>query len=136
MQQDVSLKGAAEYGQLAEEDLDILQNIEQRVLWLTTYLLHYINKLRPSPDDLKVGGHQASSASLVSILTALYVAVLRPEDQVAVKPHAAPVFHVIQYLLGNLSLDALCTLRDLGGIQAYPNRTKDRGRRPGYSAQY
>ena len=85
MQQDVSLKGAAEYGQLAEEDLDILQNIEQRVLWLTTYLLHYINKLRPSPDDLKVGGHQASSASLVSILTALYVAVLRPEDQVAVR---------------------------------------------------
>jgi pyruvate dehydrogenase E1 component len=106
-------------------DLDILRSIEQRVLWLTTYLLHYINKLRPSPDDLKVGGHQASSASLVSILTALYCAVLRPEDHVAVKPHAAPAFHVIQYLLGNLSLEALRTLRDLGGVQAYPNRTKD-----------
>lgn len=110
---------------LADDDLAVLQTIERRVLWLTTYLLHHINKLRPSPDDLKVGGHQASSASLVSILTALYAAVLRPEDHVAIKPHAAPTFHVIQYLLGSLSLDALCTLRDLGGIQAYPNRTKD-----------
>ena len=103
----------------------MLRSIERRVLWLTTYLLHYINKLRPSPDDLKVGGHQASSASLVSILTALYGAVLRPEDHVAVKPHAAPAFHVVQYLLGRLRLEALRTLRDLGGVQAYPNRTKD-----------
>ncbi len=110
---------------LSEDDLLVLQQVEQRVLWLTTYLLHYINKLRPSPDDLKVGGHQASSASLVSLLTALYCAVLRPEDHVAVKPHAAPVFHVLQYLLGYLPADALRTLRDLGGLQAYPNRTKD-----------
>ncbi|MGQ4809575.1 Pyruvate dehydrogenase E1 component [Candidatus Entotheonellaceae bacterium PAL068K] len=110
---------------LSEVELDILQRIERRVLWLTTYLLHYINKLRPNPDDLKVGGHQASSASLVSLLTALYFVVLRPEDHVAVKPHAAPVFHIIQYLLGNLSQEALRTLRDLGGVQAYPNRTKD-----------
>jgi len=65
------------------------------VLWLTTYLLHYINKIRPSPDDVKVGGHQASSASLVSLLTALYCTVLRPEDRIAIKPHAAPVFHVL-----------------------------------------
>lgn len=103
----------------------MLRRIEQRVLWLTTYTLHYINKIRPSPDDLKVGGHQASSASLVSILTALYFTVLRPEDQVAVKPHAAPAFHVIQYLLGNLPQAALRTLRDLGGLQSYPHRTKD-----------
>lgn len=112
-------------GGLSADDLDTLRRIERRVLWLTTYLLHYINKIRPSPDDLKVGGHQASSASLVSLLTALYCVVLRPQDQVAVKPHAAPVFHVIQYLLGNLSRDTLRTLRDLGGLQAYPNRTKD-----------
>ena len=110
---------------LSTTDLDILQTIERRVLWLSTYLLHYINKLRPSPDDLKVGGHQASSASLVSVLTALYCVVLRPQDHVAVKPHAAPVFHVLQYLLGNLPLATLQTLRDLGGLQAYPNRTKD-----------
>jgi pyruvate dehydrogenase E1 component len=112
-------------GRLSADDLDMLRRIERRVLWLTTYLLHYINKIRPSPDDLKVGGHQASSASLVSLLTALYCVVLRPQDQVAIKPHAAPVFHVIQYLLGNLSRDILRTLRDLGGLQAYPNRTKD-----------
>ena len=110
---------------IGENDLFVLQQVEQRVLWLTTYLLHYINKLRPSPDDLKVGGHQASSASLVSLLTALYCVTLRPDDHVAIKPHAAPVFHVLQYLLGFLPADALRTLRDLGGLQAYPNRTKD-----------
>lgn len=110
---------------IGDHDLLVLQQVEQRVLWLTTYLLHYVNKLRPSPDDLKVGGHQASSASLVSLLTALYCATLRPDDHVAVKPHAAPVFHVLQYLLGYLPVDTLRTLRDLGGLQAYPNRTKD-----------
>ncbi len=111
--------------EIGENDLLVLRQIEQRVLWLTTYLLHYVNKLRPSPDDLKVGGHQASSASLVSLLTALYCVAPRPDDHVAVKPHAAPVFHVLQYLLGYLPADALRTLRDLGGLQAYPNRTKD-----------
>jgi pyruvate dehydrogenase E1 component len=117
--------GLIAFGALPEADLDVLRTVERRVLWLTTYLLHYINKVRPSPDDLKVGGHQASSASLVSLLTALYGVVLRPQDHVAVKPHAAPAFHVLQYLLGNLSLETLRTLRDLGGVQAYPNRTKD-----------
>ncbi|ETX01883.1 MAG: hypothetical protein ETSY2_36505 [Candidatus Entotheonella gemina] len=111
--------------EIGENDLLTLRQVEQRVLWLTTYLLHYINKLRPSPDDLKVGGHQASSASLVSLLTALYCVALRPDDHVAIKPHAAPVFHVLQYLLGYLPADTLRTLRDLGGLQAYPNRTKD-----------
>ncbi len=111
--------------ELSAEGLDMLRHIERRVLWLTTYLMHYINKLRPSPDDLKVGGHQASSASLVSLLTALYCVVLRPQDHVAIKPHAAPVFHVLQYLLGYLPQEMLRTLRDLGGLQAYPHRTKD-----------
>ena len=111
--------------EFSADDLAILQRLERRVLWLTTYLLHYINKVRPSPDDLKVGGHQASSASLVSLLTALYFVILRPEDHIAVKPHAAPAFHVIQYLLGHLPQEALRTLRDLGGLQSYPHRTKD-----------
>jgi pyruvate dehydrogenase E1 component len=119
------VREAQAYGELSAAELDILHAVERRVLWLTTYLLHYINKLRPSPDDLKVGGHQASSASLVSLLTVLYCVILRPEDHVAVKPHAAPVFHVLQYLLGYLPQDMLRTLRDLGGLQAYPNRTKD-----------
>ena len=116
---------APAHDELSAEGLAILYTVERRVLWLTTYLLHYINKLRPSPDDLKVGGHQASSASLISLLTALYCVVLRPEDHVAIKPHAAPVFHVLQYLLGYLPQEMLRTLRDLGGLQAYPNRTKD-----------
>ena len=79
-----------------------LETISQRVLWLSTYMIHYANKIRPNPDGLKVGGHQASCASSVDLMTALYFGVLRPEDHVAVKPHAAPVLHAIQYLLGNL----------------------------------
>ncbi len=124
MQEPIDLPQSPDV-EMTENDLLLLRQVEQRVLWLTTYLLHYVNKLRPSPDDLKVGGHQASSASLVSLLTALYGVILRPDDHVAVKPHAAPVFHVLQYLLGYLPIETLRTLRDLGGLQAYPNRVKD-----------
>ena len=109
----------------ASETIPILETLSQRVLWLSTYMIHYANKIRPNPDGLKVGGHQASCASAVNLMTALYFAVLRPEDHVAVKPHAAPVFHAIQYLLGNLPRHMLTTLRDFGGLQAYPSRTKD-----------
>ena len=103
----------------------VLESLEKRVLWLSTYMIHYANKIRANPDGLKVGGHQASCASVVSLMTALYFAVLRPQDHVAVKPHASPVFHAIQYLLGNLPQHLLTTLRDFGGLQAYPSRTKD-----------
>jgi pyruvate dehydrogenase E1 component len=102
-----------------------LESIEKRLLWLSTYMIHYANKLRPNPDGMKVGGHQASCASVVSLMTMLYFAFLRPRDHVAVKPHASPVFHAIQYLLGNLPQHMLTTLRDFGGLQAYPSRTKD-----------
>ena len=105
--------------------ISTLETISQRVLWLSTYMIHYANKIRPNPDGLKVGGHQASCASSVNLMTALYFGVLRPEDHVAVKPHAAPVLHAIQYLLGNLPRRMLTTLRDFGGLQAYPSRTKD-----------
>ena len=107
------------------ETIATLETISQRVLWLSTYMIHYANKIRPNPDGLKVGGHQASCASSVNLMTALYFAVLRPGDHVAVKPHAAPVLHAIQYLLGNLPRRLLTTLRDFGGLQAYPSRTKD-----------
>lgn len=107
------------------ETIATLETISQRVLWLSTYMIHYANKIRPNPDGLKVGGHQASCASSVNLMTALYFGVLRPEDHVAVKPHAAPVLHAIQYLLGNLPHHMLTTLRDFGGLQAYPSRTKD-----------
>lgn len=106
-------------------DVEVLQAIERRVLWLSTYMIHYANKIRDNPDGLKVGGHQASSASVVSLATALYFHVLRPQDHVAFKPHASPVFHAIQYLLGRLPQDALKRLREFGGLQAYPSRVKD-----------
>ena len=83
------------------------------------------NNDRPNRDGVKVGGHQASSASTVGILTALWFHYLGAEDRVAVKPHASPVFHAIQYLLGNLDKSYLTRLRDFGGLQAYPSRTKD-----------
>jgi pyruvate dehydrogenase E1 component len=107
------------------ETITILETIAQRVLWLSTYMIHYANKVRPNPDGMKVGGHQASCASVVSLMTALYFAMLRPQDHVAVKPHASPVLHAIQYLLGRLPQSMLTTLRDFGGLQAYPSRTKD-----------
>ena len=103
-----------------------LKTLEQRLLWLACWTIHNANHLRPKQDgDVKVGGHQASCASMVSIMTALYFHVLRPEDRVAVKPHAGPVFHAIQYLMGNQTRQRLKRFRGLGGVQSYPSRTKD-----------
>ena len=105
--------------------LRTLDDIQQRVLWLSTYMIHHANHVRPNPEKLKVGGHQASSASVVSILTTLYFHVLRAGDRVSIKPHAAPAFHAIQYLLGALPHSYLTELRAYKGLQAYPSRTKD-----------
>src|SRR5579872_2936071 len=105
--------------------LACLQALEKKVLWLSTWMIHNANHLRPSRDGLKVGGHQASSASVVTLMTALYLDVMRPQDRVAVKPHAAPVFHALQYLLGHQSRDKLERFRAFGGAQAYPSRSKD-----------
>ena len=106
-------------------DQSILDELERKVVWLATWTIHHANHVRPNADGSKVGGHQASSASIATIMTALYLAVLRPEDRVAVKPHASPVFHAIQYLLGNQTLDKLRNFRGFGGAQSYPSRTKD-----------
>ncbi|MGN6538321.1 MAG: transketolase [Mesorhizobium sp.] len=103
----------------------ILAVLEKKVLWLATWMIHNANHLRDSEDGLKVGGHQASSASLATIMTALYFSVLRPEDRIAVKPHASPIFHSIQYLLGNQSLEQIKNFRGCKGAQSYPSRTKD-----------
>jgi pyruvate dehydrogenase E1 component len=102
-----------------------LAAIERRVLWLATRIVDYANRERPAEDELKVGGHQASSASMVSLMTGLYVADLERADRVSVKPHASPVLHAIEYLLGRLDRSYLGRLRDFGGLQSYPSRTKD-----------
>jgi pyruvate dehydrogenase E1 component len=104
---------------------DALKIIEQRLLWLSHWMIHNANNIRPKADGIKVGGHQASSASMVSIMTALYFSALRPEDRVAVKPHASPVFHAMQYLMGNQTQQNMENFRGLGGVQSYPSRTKD-----------
>ncbi len=106
--------------------LEMLRQLERKVLWLSSYMIHHANHERENTDGVKVGGHQASSASLVTLMTALYFHILRPEDRVAVKPHASPVFHAIQYLLGNQTLDKLKNFRGFGGAQSYPSRTKDK----------
>jgi pyruvate dehydrogenase E1 component len=106
-------------------DLAVLDTIQQRVLWLATRIVDAANHDRDTGDGVKVGGHQASSASLVTVMTALYFAHLDATDKVSVKPHASPVFHGIQYLLGNLDRAYLPTLRAFGGLQSYPSRTKD-----------
>ncbi|MCW3839673.1 pyruvate dehydrogenase [Micromonospora yasonensis] len=108
-----------------QHDLDVLDEIQRRVLWLATRIVDAANHDRNTGDGVKVGGHQASSASLVTAMTALWFAHLDAEDRVAVKPHASPVFHAIQYLLGNLDRSYLPKLRARGGLQSYPSRTKD-----------
>lgn len=111
--------------ELAPALISAIEEVQQRVLWLSTLMIHHANHVRPNLDGVKVGGHQASSASMVTIMTTLYLHYLRPGDRVSVKPHASPVYHAIQYLLGRLDARYLTQLRAFGGLQAYPSRTKD-----------
>jgi pyruvate dehydrogenase E1 component len=106
-------------------ELEVLAAVERRVLWLATAIVDHANRVRPNPTGLKVGGHQASSASMTSIMTSLYFAQLGRDDRVSVKPHASPVLHAINYLLGDLDERYLTTLRSFGGLQSYPSRSKD-----------
>src|SRR5438034_8695616 len=105
--------------------LELLSALARKVLWLSSWTIHHANHIRENTDGLKVGGHQASSASLATIMSALYFSVLRPPDRVAVKPHASPVFHAIQYLFGRQTRDKLENFRGFKGAQSYPSRTKD-----------
>lgn len=109
----------------ASDRISSLELLDTRLRWLSAWTIHNANHIRESRDGLKVGGHQASCASMTAIMAALYFHALRPQDKVAVKPHAGPVLHAIHYLLGNQTLDQLQRFRGLGGVQSYPSRTKD-----------
>jgi pyruvate dehydrogenase E1 component len=109
----------------ADRDTAVVAAVERRVLWLATAIVHHANRVRPNPSGLKVGGHQASSASITTIMTELWFRHLRPQDRVSVKPHASPVLHAINHLLGELPAGYLTTLREFGGLQSYPSRAKD-----------
>ncbi len=117
--------GDARPGVYRKTDLEALQALHRKVQWLSAWTIHHANHVRPNRDGLKVGGHQASSASLATVMTALYFSVLDPRDRVAVKPHASPAYHAIQYLFGKQTREKLQDFRALGGAQAYPSRTKD-----------
>ena len=110
---------------MSTRNLDLLGELEKKVLWLSAWTIHNANHIRDNVDGLKVGGHQASSASLATIMATLYFEVLKPEDRVAVKPHASPVFHAIQYLFGKQAREKLEQFRGYKGAQSYPSRTKD-----------
>jgi pyruvate dehydrogenase E1 component len=114
----------AEPEPMSDPRIPYLAEIERRVLWLASWMIHKANHVRPA-GEVKVGGHQASSASMATIMTALYLGTLRPEDRVAVKPHASPIFHAIQYLAGNQTRGKLEDFRGWKGAQSYPSRTKD-----------
>src|ERR1700756_2926653 len=106
-------------------DIAALEAVQDRVLWLATSIIHHANRVRQTAPGAKVGGHQAPPAWMVSIMTALWFEHLRGPDRVSVKPHASPVLHAIEYLLGRLDRDYLTTLRAFGGLQSYPSRLKD-----------
>jgi pyruvate dehydrogenase E1 component len=110
---------------MADPRLPFLAALECKALWLSSWMIHNANHLRAKEDGLKIGGHQASSASLATILTVLYGAALRPQDRVAVKPHASPIYHALHYLFGTQTLDKLRNFRGFKGAQSYPSRTKD-----------
>jgi pyruvate dehydrogenase E1 component len=120
-----SESGEQAYVAAAGDARDPLEEIATQVLWLSAAIIHYANRIRPNPSGLKVGGHQASCASMVSIMSSLYFEQLQSGDRVSVKPHASPVLHAINYLLGTLDEKYLTTLREFGGLQSYPSRSKD-----------
>ena len=102
-----------------------LRHIADRVRWLSTAIVDAANRGRPNNSGVKVGGHQASSASMVEIMVALWFHSLTARDRISVKPHAAPVLHAINFLLGDLDPKYLPSLREKGGLQSYPSRLKD-----------
>src|SRR4051794_16128952 len=110
---------------MSREEETLLREVSQRVLWLSAAIVDAANRLRPNPTGVKVGGHQASSASIVDIMVALWFHELSARDRISVKPHASPVLHAINYLLGDLDATYLATLRAKGGLQSYPSRLKD-----------
>jgi len=111
--------------QPATTDIESLKILDDRLRWLSAWTIHHANHIRNSTDGLKVGGHQASCASMSALMAALYFHALGPNDRVAVKPHAGPLLHAIHYLLGGQSREALENFRGFGGAQSYPSRTKD-----------
>ena len=111
-------------GSVSQRD-QVLSELQKKVLWLSILMVHHANHVRPNPDNIKVGGHQTSSSSVVTILTSLFFDYMGPGDKISIKPHASPVLHAINFLLGNLDGEYLKKLRQLHGLQSYPSRTKD-----------
>src|SRR3954451_22518481 len=107
-------------------DIEALKILDERLRWLSAWTIHHANYIREHADGLKVGGHQASCASMTAIMAALYFHALGPNDRAALKPHAGPVLHAIHDLPGSQSREQLESSRGFGAAQSYPSRTKDK----------
>ena len=123
---DTPLSAPASLEHFDSRHVHVLKQLERKLLWLSSWMIHHANHIRPNRDGLKVGGHQASCASVISIMAALYFEIARPQDRIAVKPHAGPVFHAINYLFGRQTLEKMQGLRQFGGVQSYPSRVQGR----------
>jgi hypothetical protein len=104
---------------MSDPRLPILAELEKKILWLASWTIHNANHIRANEDGMKVGGHQDSLASLATIMTALYMAALKPQDRGALKPHASPIFHAINYLMGLQTQEKLANFRGYKGAQSY-----------------
>jgi pyruvate dehydrogenase E1 component len=114
-----------EHANLSDDRIRNLELLDERLRWLSSWTVHNANHIREKTDGMKVGGHQASCASMSSIMSVLYFHALRPQDKVAAKPHAGPLLHAIHYLLGSQSLDQLQRFLGFGGMQSYTSSVDD-----------
>ena len=60
---------------MAAERIRTLETIEQRLLWLSTLIIHHANNVRPNPP--RPDRRASFRASVVSIMTALYFHFLK-----------------------------------------------------------
>ena len=67
---------------LSSEETATLREISRRVRWIATAIVDAANRGRPNTTGIKVGGHQASSASIVEIMVALWFHELTNLDRV------------------------------------------------------
>src|SRR5688572_29762341 len=101
--------------------IELYQAAENWASWLAMWMVYWANnKPENKGKKPKAGGHQASALSSASILTAYYLHIRRPQDRIAVKPHAAPFLYSLLYMMGRMSRQEIENLREFGGLPAYP----------------
>jgi pyruvate dehydrogenase E1 component len=86
---------------MASNDLDLVQRLARRALVLAVKMIDDANHRDDEEEgDPKVGGHPAACASCAHIFATLQLNVAGPFDTFASKPHASPMNHALNFLLG------------------------------------